>query len=203
MATTHTKGPSAAYKMVSVEEATAAVLAAIGQPLPAEPVPLGPRLLGRVLAADVVAAAPLPPFPASIKVIKAEGKREREGGERQAVTTRSENQNSPLLPDHPDDPLSYFSILFSCLLSLPPPQDGYALRSSDPPGTYPVAFSVAAGGDPAAKTLPAGAVAYITTGAPLPVGADAVVQVEDTEAVEGGEGGWGCATVVRILKVRA
>lgn len=63
-----TKGPSAAYKLVSVEEATAAVLAAIEGPLPAEAVPLGPSLLGRVLAEDVIAAAPLPPFPASIKV---------------------------------------------------------------------------------------------------------------------------------------
>ena len=91
--------------------------------------------------------------------------------------------------------LSFFLPFFSV-------QDGYAVRSSDPPGTYPVAFAVAAGADPAARALPAGSVAYITTGAPLPAGADAVVQVEDTEAVEGGGGGGGAATVVRILKVR-
>jgi len=67
------KGPSDAYKMVSVEEAVNTVLAEIaklGGRLPPDPTPtpLGPALLGRVLAEDVVAAAPLPPFPASIKV---------------------------------------------------------------------------------------------------------------------------------------
>jgi molybdopterin biosynthesis enzyme len=62
------QGPAAGYKMVTVSFAQDAVLAAIATPLPAVDVPAGADALGRVLAEDVVAATPLPPFPASIKV---------------------------------------------------------------------------------------------------------------------------------------
>ncbi|CAL1700302.1 unnamed protein product [Somion occarium] len=52
--------------------------------------------------------------------------------------------------------------------------DGYALRASTPPGVYPVITTPLA-------TLPEGRVLYrINTGAPLPLGADAVIMVEDT-----------------------
>jgi molybdopterin biosynthesis enzyme len=65
--------------------------------------------------------------------------------------------------------------------------DGFAVHSADGPGEYPVAFGIraakAGGGEGAAAGLPAGHVAWITTGAPLPPGADAVVPVEQTEAV--------------------
>lgn len=58
-------------------------------------------------------------------------------------------------------------------------KDGYAVRSSDGPGEYPVAFSAHAGTE--TERLPPGSVAYISTGGPVPDGADAVVQIEDTE----------------------
>jgi len=59
-------------------------------------------------------------------------------------------------------------------------KDGYALRSADGPGDYPVIGQVTAG-HVAEFGVEPGGVTYITTGAPLPDGADAVVQVEDTE----------------------
>jgi len=65
--------------------------------------------------------------------------------------------------------------------------DGYALRADDArtasaarPAVLPIAFEVPAG-DPGTRPLPAGAVARIFTGAPIPPGADSVVRQEDTE----------------------
>ena len=55
--------------------------------------------------------------------------------------------------------------------------DGFALRSSDAPGELPVVFRIAAGAPPPGP-LPPGAAAAISTGATVPVGADAVVPVE-------------------------
>jgi molybdopterin biosynthesis enzyme len=55
--------------------------------------------------------------------------------------------------------------------------------ASDGLGTFPIAGEVRAGGS--GVTITAGQVAYITTGAPVPEGADAVIQVEDTERVPG------------------
>lgn len=117
-----------AYRMVSVAEALATVLAQTS-PLPAARVPLA-AALGLVLAEDVVAAEPQPPFRASVK-------------------------------------------------------DGYAVRWAEGAGVFALApvASRAAAADGPAPALPPGCVAYITTGAPLPEGADAVVQVENTEAV--------------------
>ena len=63
--------------------------------------------------------------------------------------------------------------------------DGYAVHSSDGAGVYRVTQRIAAGS--AADTpLPVGQVAYITTGAPLPPQADAVIMVERTEAATDG-----------------
>jgi len=58
-------------------------------------------------------------------------------------------------------------------------KDGYAVVAADGPGEYPIAEAVTAG-RPATATLQSGQVAYITTGAPVPDGADAVVMVEET-----------------------
>ena len=55
--------------------------------------------------------------------------------------------------------------------------------AADGVGTYPIAGEVRAGG--AGVSISAGQVAYITTGAPVPDGADAVIQIEDTERVPG------------------
>ncbi len=73
-------------------------------------------------------------------------------------------------------------------VSLPPfatsAMDGYAVRAGElGDGPVPIAFRIAAGDPP--RPLPAGAVAGIATGAPMPPGADAVVPIEDAEEVEG------------------
>ncbi|GFR45630.1 hypothetical protein Agub_g7038 [Astrephomene gubernaculifera] len=71
--------------------------------------------------------------------------------------------------------------------SLPPfpasIKDGYAVVASDGVGEFPVIGESRAGRLDDLPVRP-GTVAYITTGAPVPPGADAVVQVEDTEAVQ-------------------
>lgn len=67
-------------------------------------------------------------------------------------------------------------------IALPPfrnsQMDGFAVRSSEIPGTLPLGGSIpAAAGTPA--PLPPGTAVRIMTGAPLPEGADVVVPVED------------------------
>lgn len=65
--------------------------------------------------------------------------------------------------------------------------DGYALRTSDlavPGQLLPIAARIAAGCAP--QALPAGAVARIFTGAPIPAGADAVLVQEKAEHVDDG-----------------
>lgn len=66
--------------------------------------------------------------------------------------------------------------------------------AADGEGTYPVVGEARAGAGIEISLL-AGQVAYITTGAPLPAGADAVIQVEDTE-----QSGEGDSLRVTILK---
>lgn len=89
--------------------------------------------LGFILASDVFAKEPFPPFPASVK-------------------------------------------------------DGYAVLASDGPGERVVLGPVTAG-EVTACNVTSGHVMRITTGAPLPPGADAVVQVEDTELLESDDEG--------------
>ena len=63
--------------------------------------------------------------------------------------------------------------------------DGYALRSADlknVPATLAIIEDIKAGDMPA-KTVQAGQCARIMTGAPVPQGADAVIRVEDTQAL--------------------
>ncbi|CCM01747.1 uncharacterized protein FIBRA_03813 [Fibroporia radiculosa] len=55
--------------------------------------------------------------------------------------------------------------------------DGYALRSTDPPGIYSVLTPRT---HSTADTLPTGTIFRINTGAPLPAGADTIIMVEDT-----------------------
>ncbi|KAI9082381.1 hypothetical protein K1719_035804 [Acacia pycnantha] len=113
--------------MISVSDALQTVLNA-SRRLPAVTVPLLDAL-GKVLADDVRAPDPLPPFPASVK-------------------------------------------------------DGYAVVAADGPGEYPVITESRAGNDGVGVTVTPGTVAYVTTGGPIPDGADAVIQVEDTEKIE-------------------
>ena len=119
--------PESTYPMLPVADALALVLAQ------AEPLtPISANLVaafGQILAADIFAGDPLPPFPASVK-------------------------------------------------------DGYAVVAADGPGDYPVVGAATAGHMPTFTVAP-GTVAYITTGAPLPQGADAVVMVEETTPLPG------------------
>ena len=60
--------------------------------------------------------------------------------------------------------------------------DGYAVRASDCPGALAVVAAARAGA-PTDTAVGPGQATYITTGAPLPAGADAVVQVERVSVV--------------------
>ncbi|XP_031401341.1 molybdopterin biosynthesis protein CNX1 [Punica granatum] len=117
---------SATAAMIQPEEALRRVLSLAPRLQPVA-VPLH-EALGKVLAEDIRAPDPLPPYPASVK-------------------------------------------------------DGYAVVASDGPGEYPVVTESRAGNDGVGVTVTPGTVAYVTTGGPIPDGADAVVQVEDTELV--------------------
>lgn len=113
--------------MISAEEALSKVLS-VAERLPPVTVPLQ-EALGKILAEEIRAPDPLPPYPASIK-------------------------------------------------------DGYAVIASDGPGEYPVITESRAGNDGVGVKVIPGTVAYVTTGGPIPDGADAVVQVEDTEQLK-------------------
>ncbi|KAH7862116.1 hypothetical protein Vadar_000157 [Vaccinium darrowii] len=119
---------SSSSTMIAAEEALQIVLR-VAQRLPPVSVPLH-EALGKVLAEEITAPDPLPPYPASIK-------------------------------------------------------DGYAVVASDGPGEYPIIIESRAGNDGVGVTVTPGTVAYVTTGGPIPEGADAVVQVEDTEIIKG------------------
>ncbi|KAK1372496.1 Molybdopterin biosynthesis protein CNX1 [Heracleum sosnowskyi] len=112
--------------MISPEEALQKILN-VAQRLPPVNVPVQDAL-DKVLAEDIRAPDPLPPYRASIK-------------------------------------------------------DGYAVVASDGPGEYPIITESRAGNDGIGVTVTPGTVAYVTTGGPIPDGADAVVQVEDTEII--------------------
>ncbi len=74
------------------------------------------------------------------------------------------------------------------LVDLPPfpssAMDGFAVLSSDTPGTLPIAFRIAAG-KPAPAPLAPGTAAGISTGAAVPAGADAVVPIENALEADG------------------
>lgn len=111
------------YPMISIEEALDIIQKNI-QFLPTKTTPFQ-TAQGHVLAEDVFAHEPMPPFPAS-------------------------------------------SV------------DGYAVVAADGPGTYRIVGDQAAGYMAEVEIKP-GTSARITTGAPVPSGADAVVMVEETE----------------------
>ncbi|KJE90677.1 gphn protein [Capsaspora owczarzaki ATCC 30864] len=78
-------------------------------------------------------------------------------------------------------------------------KDGYAVLAADGEGVFAVVGGIAAGDAKLPAPLQSGQIARITTGAALPEGADAVVQVEDTELVEATADGQ-TELRVRILK---
>ncbi|KAJ3631667.1 hypothetical protein MTP99_012783 [Tenebrio molitor] len=63
-------------------------------------------------------------------------------------------------------------------------KDGYAVRASDGDGPRKIRNAAAAGDAPNLLPLEAGEAVRIGTGAPIPAGADAVVQVEDTAVLK-------------------
>ncbi|XP_068505228.1 gephyrin b isoform X7 [Syngnathus scovelli] len=65
-------------------------------------------------------------------------------------------------------------------------KDGYAVRAADGPGDRFIIGESQAGEQPTHTVMP-GQVMRVTTGAPIPCGADAVVQVEDTELLRESE----------------
>ncbi|CAM9113787.1 unnamed protein product, partial [Hapterophycus canaliculatus] len=117
------------FPMIPVDEAIGEVLKQ-ATPLKAVALTLADIPPGNVLAVDITAPEPLPPFPAST-------------------------------------------------------MDGYAVVSSDGDGVLEVVGRITAGVDPDALEVLPGQCVYITTGAKLPKGADAVVKVEDTASVDG------------------
>ncbi|KAG0570477.1 hypothetical protein KC19_6G165500 [Ceratodon purpureus] len=137
----HDSATESVPTLVTVQQATNIVLS-VAKRLSPVTIPLHDALWA-VLAEDVVAPEPLPPFPASVK-------------------------------------------------------DGYAVVAADGPGEYPVVAASRAGDDSTQLHLEAGSVVYITTGGPVPEGADAVVQVEDTQIIEDGAGNG--PKKIRILK---
>ena len=114
------------YPLIPMDEAISMIMAN-SQCLPQKVITLE-ESLGFILASEVFAKEPFPPFPASVK-------------------------------------------------------DGYAVLASDGPGERLVLGPVTAGEVTACNVI-SGHAMSITTGAPLPPGADAVVQVEDTELLE-------------------
>ncbi|XP_020592276.1 molybdopterin biosynthesis protein CNX1 [Phalaenopsis equestris] len=112
--------------MIPVNEALAMVLRAAAR-LPSVSVPLVDAF-GLVLAEDIRAPDPLPPYRASVK-------------------------------------------------------DGYAVVASDGPGEYPIIVESRAGNDGDGIEVTPGTVAYVTTGGPVPYGADSVVQIENSKPV--------------------
>ncbi|KAK3865057.1 hypothetical protein Pcinc_029314 [Petrolisthes cinctipes] len=78
-------------------------------------------------------------------------------------------------------------------------KDGYAVIASDGAGVRTVADDSTAGSSPQKSEVTSGTCVRVNTGAPIPPGADAVVQVEDTELIK--EADDGCTELeIKILK---
>uniref|UniRef100_A0A8C7WXN3 Gephyrin n=1 Tax=Oryzias sinensis TaxID=183150 RepID=A0A8C7WXN3_9TELE len=80
-------------------------------------------------------------------------------------------------------------------------KDGYAVRAADGPGDRFIMGESQAGQQPTHTVMP-GQVMRVTTGAPIPCGADAVVQVEDTELLRESEDGTEELEVRIMVQVR-
>jgi len=120
------------------------------------------------------------------------------------------NEAAPLAPVRLPIAAAHGRILAAAVYAakaLPPfpasVKDGFAVVAADGPGVYPVVGEVTAGRLADFSVRP-GAVAYITTGAPLPAGADAVVMVEETEEIDAGTADGSAAMVggQRLVRIR-
>jgi gephyrin len=79
--------------------------------------------------------------------------------------------------------------------------DGYAVYHTDGPGMYPVQSSMVAGSHEGVP-LQRGQIVRITTGAPVPPGATAVVMVEDTKLIRSSADGTQEETVEILVSVK-
>ncbi len=176
----HPKTPAAGYGMLPVPEALDIVLKHTTT-MPSETISIADAF-GRVLAHDVHAQEPVPPFPASIKV----------GGGLSMIgvpygcvythlchasqnihwSTSFHTHHPLLLPAHARKPCTQTHPSSTHIIHTRHPhthtQDGYAVCSADGPGEYAVAFEAYAGSAPPA--LQRGTVAYIGTGSVMCVG---------------------------------
>ncbi len=146
------------YKMLSIAEANEIVQRSIST-LDSVNVDLL-AATGYVLAEAITAREPLPPFPASIKVLAYPSRRRIQSTLH--LTTSEANLMSERRP--------LASSASQPAILLHDMQDGYAVRSADGAGEYDVEFEQLAGSAPG--SLSQGKVAYITTGGPsctLPV----------------------------------
>ncbi|XP_051953940.1 gephyrin-like isoform X4 [Xyrauchen texanus] len=80
-------------------------------------------------------------------------------------------------------------------------KDGYAVRAADGPGDRFIIGESQAGEQPTHTVMP-GQVMRVTTGAPIPCGADAVVQIEDTELLRESDDGTEELEVRILVQVR-
>ncbi|XP_044292409.1 gephyrin isoform X3 [Varanus komodoensis] len=80
-------------------------------------------------------------------------------------------------------------------------KDGYAVRAADGPGDRFIIGESQTGEQPTQTVMP-GQVMRVTTGAPIPCGADAVVQVEDTELIRESDDGTEELEVRILVQVR-
>ena len=151
--------------------------------LEAEDVPLS-KAHGRILAKDVTAQHPLPAFPASVKVgvrqhWRGPGNMKWPSHASPLCTHRTAMQCGPAIAPAPLTwpPLSLqvrakhgVVYRFWCFLTLP----------------LPLSLNFSTTGQEGSQQLSVeqGLTVRVTTGAPVPAGADAVVQVEDTELLE-------------------
>lgn len=119
--------PESPYPMISIDEALAIILGEV-RPLPVVTLPFD-QALGLVLAEDIFAAEPMPPFAAA-------------------------------------------SV------------DGFAVIAADGPGLRRIVGDQMAGYMADVRVEP-GTAARVTTGAPIPPGADAMIMVEQTEEKDG------------------
>ena len=85
----------------------------------------------------------------------------------------------------------HFSYIIFCLFFFLSAsiKDGYAVISGDKAGLRKVIGASNAGNKPEDQKLQPGTCVRINTGAPVPPGADAVVQVEDTELTRASDDG--------------
>ena len=102
------------------------------------------------------------------------------------VSKINRNENETLFSLFKGFEFLYLTCIYIFLASI---KDGYAVISGDKAGLRKVIGASNAGNKPEDQKLQPGTCVRINTGAPVPPGADAVVQVEDTELTKASDDG--------------